>query len=123
LTLFSPVARAGFGGLALLCLLRWWFSSAWHSPGIFCCHRRSAVPSGFYIARLVRDSIAEISPFSPVGGGRGGTADGFKRHERRLCGGVRRGRRHHRSHGAGGVSGVRPGLGLTQFRHLEGAAL
>jgi putative membrane protein len=66
---FASVARAGFGGLALLCLyallvfvslaFAWFFLMP---PA----HRRS-VPQ-FYIARLVRDSIAEISPFSPVGG-------------------------------------------------------
>jgi putative membrane protein len=66
---FDAVSRAGFDGLALLCLysavifitlaFAWYFlmppserSSLWN----------------FYIARLVRDSIAEISPFSPVGG-------------------------------------------------------
>jgi len=66
---FAAIARAGFGGLALLCLyalvvfislaFAWYFLLP---PA----HRRS-VPD-FYIARLVRDSIAEISPFSPVGG-------------------------------------------------------
>jgi hypothetical protein len=66
---WDAVAQAGFDGLALLCLysavifvalaFAWYFlvppperSSLWN----------------FYIARLVRDSIAEISPFSPVGG-------------------------------------------------------
>jgi putative membrane protein len=66
---FAAVARAGFGGLALLCLyallvfvalaLAWYFLMP---PA----HRRSL--RNFYVARLVRDSIAEISPFSPVGG-------------------------------------------------------
>ncbi len=66
---FGAVARAGFGGLAILCLyaLLVFLSLAfsWHfllPPA----HRRP-VPE-LYIARLVRDSIAEISPFSPVGG-------------------------------------------------------
>ena len=66
---FASIARAGFGGLALLCLyaltifvslaLAWFFILP---PG----ERRPV--SEFYVARLVRDSIAEISPFSPVGG-------------------------------------------------------
>jgi putative membrane protein len=65
----GAVARAGFGGLAILCLyaLLVFVSLAlsWHfllPPA----HRRPV--SELYIARLVRDSIAEISPFSPVGG-------------------------------------------------------
>ncbi|MBV9551092.1 MAG: flippase-like domain-containing protein [Alphaproteobacteria bacterium] len=66
---FAAIARAGFGGLALLCLyalvvfialaLAWYFLMP---PE----HRRPL--RDFYVARLVRDSIAEISPFSPVGG-------------------------------------------------------
>src|SRR3569833_4046036 len=66
---FAAVARAGFGGVALLCgyalvvfialALAWYFLIP---PE----HRRSI--KDFYIGRLVRDSIAEISPFSPVGG-------------------------------------------------------
>ena len=66
---FASIARAGFGGLALLCLytllvfaslaLAWFFLL----PPL----QRRPVPE-LYIARLVRDSIAEISPFSPVGG-------------------------------------------------------
>jgi putative membrane protein len=66
---FASIARAGFGGLALLCLyalivflslaLAWFFLLP---PG-----RRRSVAQ-LYVARLVRDSIAEISPFSPVGG-------------------------------------------------------
>ena len=68
-SVFGAVARAGFGGLALLCLyalimflalaLAWYFLLP---PA----HRRPITE--LYIARLVRDSIAEISPFSPVGG-------------------------------------------------------
>jgi putative membrane protein len=67
--IFASIARAGFGGLALLCLyalivfialaLAWFFLLP---PA----QRRPVVE--LYIARLVRDSIAEISPFSPVGG-------------------------------------------------------
>ncbi|HWY60976.1 MAG TPA: lysylphosphatidylglycerol synthase domain-containing protein [Rhizomicrobium sp.] len=66
---FASIARAGFGGLLLLCFyalavfvslaFAWFFILP---PGA----RRSAAE--LYVARLVRDSIAEISPFSPVGG-------------------------------------------------------
>src|SRR5476649_2114377 len=66
---FASIARAGFGGLALLCLytlivfvslaFAWFFLL----PPLY---RRP--PGDLYLARLVRDSIAEISPFSPVGG-------------------------------------------------------
>ena len=66
---FAAVARAGLGGLLLLCLcslgisiilsFAWWV----------------VVPSGwrlsqlrFFLARLVREAITEISPFSPIGG-------------------------------------------------------
>ena len=60
---FAAIARAGFLGLALLCLyalvvfialaLAWYFLMP---PA----HRRPV--REFYVARLVRDSIAEISP-------------------------------------------------------------
>jgi len=65
----ASVARAGFGGLALLCLFSLlvfallavaWFYLLPHA-------QRCSLPQ-FMLARLVRDSIAEISPFSPVGG-------------------------------------------------------
>src|ERR1700749_3694770 len=66
---FASIARAGFSGLALLCayalLVFVALAFAWFfllPPG----ERRP--PGELYIARLVRDSIAEISPFSPVGG-------------------------------------------------------
>jgi len=66
---FAAIARAGIAGLGLLCLyallLFVTLAFAW----------RSLLPPGqrlplrdLYLARLVRDSIAEISPFSPVGG-------------------------------------------------------
>lgn len=66
---FAAVARAGIGGLALLCVfallvfvalaLAWYFLLPWEErPPL----------RHFYMGRLVRDSIAEISPFSPVGG-------------------------------------------------------
>jgi putative membrane protein len=66
---FAAIARAGLGGLALLCLYALLMfvvlSAAWLSV-LPPAQRR---PLGqFYLARLVRDSIAEISPFSPVGG-------------------------------------------------------
>lgn len=67
--IFAAIARAGFGGLVLLCL---------YALLVFVClalawqmllPRRERRPLGdLYLARLVRDSIAEISPFSPVGG-------------------------------------------------------
>jgi putative membrane protein len=66
---FSAIATAGFGGLAILCL---------YALGVFvvlAAAWMALLPRGqrrrardFYLARLVRDSIAEISPFSPVGG-------------------------------------------------------
>jgi putative membrane protein len=66
---FAAVARAGIGGLAELCLcaalvfvtlaFAWW---SLLPPA----HRLRL--RDFYLGRLVRDSIAEISPFSPVGG-------------------------------------------------------
>ena len=66
---FAAIARAGFGGLGLLCLYALLvlvpLALAWHvltPPG----QRRPL--ADFYIARLVRDAISEISPFSPVGG-------------------------------------------------------
>ena len=66
---FGAVARAGLGGLFLLCLchlaltlvvsLAWWVVV----PPQF----RLAL-GRFFLARQVREAIAEISPFSPVGG-------------------------------------------------------
>jgi putative membrane protein len=66
---WGAVAQAGFGGLALLCL----YSAvvfialalAWST--MLPPERRIGLRY-FYLGRLVRDSIAEISPFSPVGG-------------------------------------------------------
>ena len=66
---FASVARIGVGGLALLCcyylIVFGILAAAWIFllPSV---ERRA--PSAYYLARLVRDSIAEISPFSPVGG-------------------------------------------------------
>ena len=121
---FAAIARAGFGGLALLCLFALLvfvsLAFAWYfllPPA----HRR---PVGeFYIARLVRDSIAEISPFSPVGGMVAAA---------RLM--VLKG-----MNGAYAAASVAAdatteamaqvvflafglGMGLTQFRHLQGSA-
>ncbi len=66
---WDAVARAGLGGLFLLCLcqlavtgvlaLAWWVVV----PPAF---RLSL--GRFFLARQVREAIAEISPFSPVGG-------------------------------------------------------
>jgi putative membrane protein len=66
---FGAVARAGFGGLGLLCLyaLSVFVSLAFAWYFLLPPAERRPVAQ-FYVARLVRDSIAEISPFSPVGG-------------------------------------------------------
>jgi len=66
---WGAVAQAGFGGLALLCLYASGMllvaSYAWA-----CLLPRERRPHqrDFYIARLVRDSIGDLSPFSPIGG-------------------------------------------------------
>jgi putative membrane protein len=67
--IFAAIARAGFSGLALLCvyalLVFVSLALAWQ----FLLPPRERQPlRELYLARLVRDSIAEISPFSPVGG-------------------------------------------------------
>ena len=66
---FGAVARAGLGGLALLCLyaLVVFVSLAYAWAFLLPQEERRPLVD-LYIARLVRDSIAEISPFSPVGG-------------------------------------------------------
>ena len=66
---FASIARAGFGGLALLCLyaLVVFVSLAFAWFFLLPPPQRRPVAE-LYVARLVRDSIAEISPFSPVGG-------------------------------------------------------
>ena len=65
----ASVERAGVSGLALLCLyallLYLVLTAAWM---VLLPERERRRPREFYLARLVRDSIAEISPFSPVGG-------------------------------------------------------
>ena len=66
---FAAIARAGVGGLAVLVFYALIVFVALAAAWIFLLppgQRR--VPWQFYLARLVRDSIAEISPFSPVGG-------------------------------------------------------
>jgi putative membrane protein len=66
---FAAIARAGFGGLALLCLYALLVFMALALAWYFLMPRAHRRPlRDFYVARLVRDSIAEISPFSPVGG-------------------------------------------------------
>jgi putative membrane protein len=66
---FAAIARAGLLGLVILCLYTLLvFASlalAWYS--LLPASQRRPLPD-FFLARLVRDSIAEISPFSPVGG-------------------------------------------------------
>ena len=66
---FAAVARAGLGGLALLCLYSLIVFVALAAAWIVLLPplQRRALRQ-YYLGRLVRDSIAEISPFSPVGG-------------------------------------------------------
>src|ERR1700749_2057043 len=65
----DAVARAGVGGLAILCLYALIVFVVLAAAWIFLLPRAERHdPRDFYLARLVRDSIAEISPFSPVGG-------------------------------------------------------
>jgi putative membrane protein len=121
---FAAVARAGFGGLALLCLyaLLVFVSLAFAWFFLLPPPQRRPV-SDLYLARLVRDSIAEISPFSPVGGMVAAA---------RLM--VLKGMNS--AYAAASVAADATteamaqvvflafglGLGLTQFRHLEGSA-
>jgi putative membrane protein len=68
-TVFTGISRAGFWGMGLLCayslIVFVILSAAW-----ICLlpRNRRASPSRFYLARLVRDSIAEITPLSPIVG-------------------------------------------------------
>jgi len=67
--IFAAIARAGFGGLALLCLYALLVFVSLAFAWQFLLPPRERRPlRELYLARLVRDSIAEISPFSPVGG-------------------------------------------------------
>ena len=122
-SVFAAVARAGFSGLALLCLfaLLVFVSLAFAWSFLLPAQHRRPVAE-FYLARLVRDSIAEISPFSPVGGmvaaARLVTLKGMPA-----------------SYAAASVAGDATteamaqvvflafglGFGFTQFRHLEGS--
>ncbi|MBA2587714.1 MAG: flippase-like domain-containing protein [Alphaproteobacteria bacterium] len=120
---FAAVARAGFGGLAVLCLfaLLVFVSLAFAWSFLLPASERRPLRD-FYLARLVRDSIAEISPFSPVGGMVAAA---------RLM--VLKGMSP--AFAAASVAGDATteamaqvvflafglGLGITQFRHLEGS--
>ena len=65
----ASIARAGFGGLALLCLYALLVFLALALAWYFLLPPAERRPlQELYLGRLVRDSIAEISPFSPVGG-------------------------------------------------------
>jgi putative membrane protein len=65
----DAIARAGIGGLAILCLYALVVFVVLAAAWIFLLPRSERHDAkDFYLARLVRDSIAEISPFSPVGG-------------------------------------------------------
>ncbi|MFO1247453.1 MAG: lysylphosphatidylglycerol synthase domain-containing protein [Alphaproteobacteria bacterium] len=120
---FAAVARAGFAGLALLCLfaLTVFVSLAFAWSTLLPPSQRRPLRE-FYLARVVRDSIAEISPFSPVGGMVAAA---------RLM--VLKGMSP--AHAAASVAGDATteamaqvvflafglGLGFTQFRHLQGS--
>ena len=120
---FAAVARAGFGGLALLCVYALVVFVSLAFAWYFLVPPAERRPLGnFYLARLVRDSIAEISPFSPVGGMVAAA---------RLM--ILKGMRG--SFAAASVAGdatteamaqvvflaLGLGLGFTQFRHLQGS--
>ncbi len=120
---FAAVARAGFGGLALLCLYALLVFVSLAFAWYFLLPRIERFPvADFYIARLVRDSIAEISPFSPVGGMVAAA---------RLM--ILKGMNG--AHAAASVAGDATteamaqvvflafglGFGFTQFRHLQGS--
>jgi glycosyltransferase 2 family protein len=67
--ILAAIARAGFGGLALLCLYALAVSVPLAAAWLVLLPRAQRPSSAdFYLARLVREAIAEISPFSPVGG-------------------------------------------------------
>jgi putative membrane protein len=66
---FASIARAGFSGLLLLCLYALVVFVSLAFAWFFILPPAGRRPAAeLYVARLVRDSIAEISPFSPVGG-------------------------------------------------------
>lgn len=120
---WEAVSRAGFGGLALLCIYAAvvFISLAYAWYFLMPPAERQRLWN-FYIARLVRDSIAEISPFSPVGGM---VAAARLMILKRMT----------PAYAAGSVAADATteamaqvvflafglGIGLTQFRHLEGS--
>jgi putative membrane protein len=66
---WGAVAQAGFGGLGLLCLYTLLvFASLALAWSTMVPPEQRIKLHHYYLGRLVRDSIAEISPFSPVGG-------------------------------------------------------
>ena len=66
---FAAVARAGMGGLLLLCLCSLAVTVALSAGLVVVLPPAQRLPhTRFFLARLVREAIAEISPFSPVGG-------------------------------------------------------
>jgi putative membrane protein len=119
----AAVTRAGFSGLALLCLYALlvfvFLAYAW---ALLLPRPWRRPIADFYMGRLVRDSIAEISPFSPVGGmvaaarlmvlkgmngayaGASVAADATTEAMAQVV-----------------FLAFGLGLGLTQFRHLEGS--
>lgn len=65
----GAVEHAGVGGVAILCLYALFVFLVLAAAWIAILPRSERLRfKDFYLARLVRDSIAEISPFSPVGG-------------------------------------------------------
>ena len=64
----ASIARAGFGVWRFCASMPCWFSRV--GAGLVFPVAAGGAPAlpELYLARLVRDSIAEISPFSPVGG-------------------------------------------------------
>lgn len=68
-SIFAGIVRAGFGGLGLLCgyalIMFAVLAAAWN----FLLPRdRRASLHAFFLARLVRDSISDITPLSPMAG-------------------------------------------------------
>lgn len=68
-SVIAAIARAGVGGLAILCLYALVVFVVLAAAWMFLLPKPERHDAkDFYLARLVRDFIAEISPFSPVGG-------------------------------------------------------
>ena len=120
---FAAIARAGFGGLALLCL---YALAGFRQPGFRLAFPAAAarapavarILSGPAGARLHRRDFALLASGRHGGGGAAVILKGMSG---AYAARVRRRRRHHRSDGAGGVPGFWPGLGVSQFRHLVSA--